>query len=50
MSFQVGEHILLNVPSIKGVMSIYKKVKRSPRHIGLFEVLDNVGPLVYIDL
>ena len=50
MAFQVGEHVLLNVPPMKGVMRIYKKGNHSPRHIRLFEILDNVGSVAYIDL
>ena len=47
IAFHVGEQILLIVPPMKGEMRISKKGKHSPRNIGLFDVLDNVRPVVY---
>ena len=32
---------------MKGLMGICKNGKHRPRHIGFFEVLDNVGPVLY---
>ena len=31
----------------QSLMSIYKKSKHNPLHIGLFEVFDNLGTVVY---
>ncbi|XP_049391601.1 uncharacterized protein LOC125856047 [Solanum stenotomum] len=47
MTFQNGENILLKVSPIKGVKRSNKKGKLSPRYIGLFEVIDRVGPVAY---
>ncbi|KAK4729793.1 hypothetical protein R3W88_022781 [Solanum pinnatisectum] len=48
MAFHTGEKVLLKVSLMKGVMRFGKKGKLSPRYIGLFEVLDYVGPVAYI--
>ena len=44
----MGEHILLKVSSIRGVVRFgQKRVKLSPRYIGPFEFLEHVGKVAY---
>ncbi|XP_075486347.1 uncharacterized protein LOC142525950 [Primulina tabacum] len=47
LEFAVGDHVFVNVTSMKGVMRFGKKGKFSPRYIGQFEILERVGTLVY---
>ncbi|XP_049410675.1 uncharacterized protein LOC125873875 [Solanum stenotomum] len=47
MAFQAGEQVFLKLSPVKGVMRFSKKVKNSPRYIGLFEILDSIGPVAY---
>jgi len=47
MEFQTGENVLLKVSPMKGVMRFGKTCKLSPRYIGLFEILECVGPVAY---
>ena len=42
-----GEHVLLKVSPMKGVMRFGKRGKISPRYIGPFEVLKHVGEVAY---
>ena len=41
-------YILLKVSPMKGVMRFGKKGNLSPRYISLFEVLERVGPTIYM--
>jgi hypothetical protein len=43
----VGEHALLRVSPTKGVMRFGVKGKLAPRYIGLFLILERVGPAAY---
>jgi len=43
----VGEKVLLKVSPMKGIMRFRKKEKLSPRFIGPFEVLRQVGDVAY---
>ena len=46
--FSVGEHVLLKVSPIQGVVRFGQKwEKLSPRYIGPFEVLECVGKVSY---
>ncbi|XP_070022308.1 uncharacterized protein [Nicotiana sylvestris] len=47
VAFMAGEQVLLRVSPMKGVMRFGKKGKLSPSFIGLFEILDRVGEVVY---
>ena len=40
VAFMEGDQVMLRVSPMKGVMRFGKKVKLSPRYIGLFEVLE----------
>ena len=45
--FMEGDHVLLRVSPMKGVMWFKKKDKLSPRFIGPFEILSRVGEVAY---
>ncbi|XP_070019775.1 uncharacterized protein [Nicotiana sylvestris] len=47
VSFMVGEKVLLKVLPMKDIMRFRKKGKLSPRFIGPFEVLRQVGEVAY---
>ncbi|XP_073307093.1 uncharacterized protein [Primulina huaijiensis] len=47
LEFAVWDHIFMKVAPMKGVMRFEKKVKRNPRFIGPFEILERVGTLAY---
>jgi len=47
VSFMVGERVLLRVSPMKGVMRFGKKGKFSPRFIGPFEILKQIGNVAY---
>ena len=43
----MGDHVFLKVIPKRGVVKFGKRVKLSPRYIGLFEVLKSVGTIAY---
>ena len=46
--FSMGEHVLLKVSPIRGVMRFgQKREKLSPHYIGSFEVLERVGKVAF---
>ncbi|XP_070054617.1 uncharacterized protein [Nicotiana tomentosiformis] len=45
--YMVGEKVLFQVSPMKGVMWFGKKGKLSTRFIGLFEIMERVGEVVY---
>ncbi|XP_070003439.1 uncharacterized protein [Nicotiana sylvestris] len=47
VAFMVGERVLLRTSPMKCVMRFGKKGKLSPRFIGPFEILDQVGEVAY---
>ncbi|GKF32340.1 hypothetical protein Tco_0102138 [Tanacetum coccineum] len=47
LEFSVGDYVLLKVSPWKGVVRFGKKEKLAPRFVGLFEVIDKVGPVAY---
>ena len=47
MEYQVGENVFLRVSPWKGIMRFGNKGKLSPRYIGLYEIIEKVGPLAY---
>ena len=47
LEFEVGDHVFLKVMPKRGVVRFGKRGKLSPRFIGLFEILERVGPVVY---
>jgi len=47
LEFNVGDLVYLKVSPMKGVMRFGKIGKLSPRFVGLFEVKEVVGPVVY---
>ncbi|XP_052172222.1 uncharacterized protein LOC127788151 [Diospyros lotus] len=47
LEFTVGDHVLLRVMPIKGVRRFRIFGKLSPRYIGPFEILEQVGSLAY---
>ncbi|KAJ9552433.1 hypothetical protein OSB04_016478 [Centaurea solstitialis] len=47
LEFQVGDRVLLKVSPWKGLFCFEKTRKLSPRFIGLFEILERIGPVAY---
>ncbi|XP_069148197.1 uncharacterized protein [Solanum lycopersicum] len=47
LEFKVGHQVYLKISPIKGVMRFGKKGKLSPRYIGPYEVLQQVGNVDY---
>ncbi|XP_075478828.1 uncharacterized protein LOC142519681 [Primulina tabacum] len=47
LEFEVGDHVLIKIATLKGVMRFGKKGNLSPRFIGLFEILDRIGERAY---
>ena len=45
--YEVGKKVFLKVSPWKKVMIFRKKGKLSPRFIGLYEVIEKVGPMAY---
>ncbi|GKB65074.1 putative reverse transcriptase domain-containing protein, partial [Tanacetum coccineum] len=47
LEFSVGDKVLLKVSPWKGVVHFGKISKLLPRYVGLFEVVERVGPVAY---
>ncbi|GJU48650.1 putative reverse transcriptase domain-containing protein, partial [Tanacetum coccineum] len=47
LEFSVGDKVLLKVSPWKGVVHFDKRRKLSPRYVGLFKVVERVGPVAY---
>ncbi|GJU17860.1 putative reverse transcriptase domain-containing protein [Tanacetum coccineum] len=47
LEFEVGDRVLLKVSPWKGVIRFGKKGKLAPRYVGLFEILEKIGPVAY---
>ncbi|GKE99465.1 hypothetical protein Tco_0022816, partial [Tanacetum coccineum] len=47
LEFKVGDRVLHKVSPWKGVVRFSKKGKLAPRHVGLFEIVECVGPVAY---
>ena len=47
IQYEIGEKVFLKVSPWKKVMRFGKKGKLSPRFIGLYEVIEKVGPAAY---
>nr|GEU50249.1 putative reverse transcriptase domain-containing protein [Tanacetum cinerariifolium] len=47
LEFKVGDRVLLKVSPWKGVVRFGKKGKLTPRYMGLFEIVEYVGPVAY---
>ncbi|GJS35361.1 putative reverse transcriptase domain-containing protein [Tanacetum coccineum] len=47
LEFSVGDKVLLKVSPWKGVVCFGKRSKLSPRYVGPFEVVEQVGPVAY---
>ncbi|GJT35220.1 putative reverse transcriptase domain-containing protein [Tanacetum coccineum] len=47
LEFEVGDRVLLKVSPWKGVICFGKRGKLAPRYVGLFEILERIGPIAY---
>ncbi|WVZ50601.1 LOW QUALITY PROTEIN: hypothetical protein U9M48_001841 [Paspalum notatum var. saurae] len=47
LEFQVGDHVLVKVSPIKGIVRFGTKGKLSPRYVGPFTIVARVGKLAY---
>ncbi|GJT79603.1 retrotransposon protein, putative, ty3-gypsy subclass [Tanacetum coccineum] len=47
IEFSVGDHVLLKVSPLKGVVHFRKKGKLAPRFVGPFEIVEKVGLVAY---
>ncbi|GJY52877.1 putative reverse transcriptase domain-containing protein [Tanacetum coccineum] len=47
LEFEIGDWVMLKVSPWKGVIHYGKKGKLAPRYVGLFEILERVGPVAY---
>ncbi|GJU62108.1 putative reverse transcriptase domain-containing protein [Tanacetum coccineum] len=47
LEFSVGDKVLLKVSLWKGVVRFGKRSKLSPRYVGPFEIIEQVGPVAY---
>ena len=45
--YAVGDKVFLKVSPWKGILRFGRHGKLSPRYIGLYEVIERVGPLAY---
>nr|GFA50489.1 putative reverse transcriptase domain-containing protein [Tanacetum cinerariifolium] len=47
LEFSVGDKVLLKVSSRKGVVRFGKRSKLSPRYVGPFDIVEQIGPVAY---
>jgi hypothetical protein len=47
LEFEVGDHVYLQVSSMKGVRHFSIKGKLAPRYIGLYSIIHKYGPMSY---
>lgn len=47
LEFEVGDHVLLKISTIRGMMRFGKFGKLSPRYVGLLEILRRVRAIAY---
>nr|GEV13953.1 putative reverse transcriptase domain-containing protein [Tanacetum cinerariifolium] len=47
LEFSVGDYVLFKVSPWKGVVRFGKKWKLVPRFVGIFEIIEKVGPVAY---
>ncbi|GJV94844.1 hypothetical protein Tco_1546421 [Tanacetum coccineum] len=47
LEFKVGDHVMLKVAPLKGVVRFGKKWKLTPRFVGHFEITERIGKVAY---
>ena len=47
IQFDEGDHVFLNISSMKGIQRFSKKEKLAPRYIGPFQIMDRVRKVSY---
>jgi hypothetical protein len=47
LEFQVGDQVFLKLSPSRGILRHPREGKLSPRYLGLFLILERVGPVAY---
>ena len=47
LQFEIGDRVFLKISPWKGVLRFGKRGKLSPRYIGPYEIVSEVGPVAY---
>ena len=47
IEYNVGDKVFLKISPWKGVLQFEKRGKLSRRYIGLYEVIERIGPIAY---
>ena len=47
IDYEVGDKVFLKVSSWRKILKFGKRGKLSPRFIGLYEILERIGPVAY---
>ncbi|KAL0558790.1 hypothetical protein IC582_003372 [Cucumis melo] len=47
LEFEVGDKVFLKVAPMRGVLRFERRGKLSPRFVGSFEILEQIGPVAY---
>ncbi|KAL2226647.1 UNVERIFIED_CONTAM: hypothetical protein Sindi_2023400 [Sesamum indicum] len=47
MEYEVGDKVFLKISPWRGILRFDRQEKLSPRYIGLYEIIERIGPLAY---
>ena len=48
LEFEIDDIVLFKVTPWKGVIQFQKRGKLNPRYIGLFRIIEKIGPIAYL--